>query len=269
MEQTTKNAHKRAASAARPKAPSFSLIFDEIFTEDMLPQPAFSAQALGSSALNLPANGHGPNIDTAACLKFAGFNDARGGAPFPDKFCIGEDGEDLMHSLGPELAQEEVSFENFSMDNDHGDFIVRLMKFDEQAKAKYGVLETPPPSFDFASITSKLKEHENSWKNLRTKAAQLVATGTKQIGTDSNLEAENNVEKLVGRSHTPPTTNKRNLAATVSENLTMSKQARRNEAAESHRRATAKRSRTQGRFAKRQYVWVSIGTDGRKLDHTD
>ena len=270
MEHTKKNAKKRAATAAaRPRAPSFSLIFDEIFTEDMVLPAASIAPADGSSGFNRPANGHGPNTDTAARMELSGFNNVSGGSLFPN-FCIGEDGEDLIYSLGPEAAhgEEEVSFENYSMDDDDGEFIVRLVKFEENVKAKYSVLDTPPPSFDFASITSKLKENEESWKSLQTKAEHLAASKTrKEIEAAANRKAEIKTEKPVVRSHTPPTTNarknKRKLSV-VAENSWKFKEKRREEAAESHRRATAKRSRTQGRFVKRQYVWVNIGLDGRK-----
>jgi len=258
MEHATRNTHARAETARR-RAHSFSLIFDEIFTEDMVPAcPAASAAAaaLGSSAFGLPANGHGPNTDAAASAELSGFNGASGGALFPENFCIGENGEDLIYSVGPEraprVAQGEVSFENFSMDGGNdGDFIVKLVNFEENTKAKYDVLDTPPPSFDFASITSKLEENDDSWRSLETKAKHLVAAKKGR-----SVKATKKKVKM-------PTTNKRKVAP-LSEDSGMSKEARRREAAESHRRATAKRSRTQGRFAKRQYVWVNVDEDGRK-----
>ena len=315
MEQLgAKNMHARAGGAPRRRAHSFSLIFDEIFTEDMVrpAAAAAAAAATGSSAFGLPANGHGPNTNAAASAELSGFNSASGGALFPGNFSIWDGGEDLMAgssafdlpvnghgpdtdaaasaelsgfnsggalfpgnfcirdggeglicSLGPErarVARGEVSFENFLMDGSDGDFVVKLVNFEkENTKAKHDVLDTPPPSFDFASITSKLGENNDSWKSLETKAKHLVAV---KMGRPVKA-TKKKVMISIARSNTPPTTHKRKLA-TVSADSGVSEEARRQIAAESHRRATAKRSRTQGRFAKRQYVWVNVGEDGRK-----
>lgn len=266
MEQATKNTHTYAAAAARPQKNSFSLILDEIFREDVCSPAAPTELMLGSSVFAHPVNGHGPSNNATACVELSGFGNASGGGLFPDNFCIGEDGESLICSLGPEYSifEDEVSFENFSIDSNESEFIVSLVNFEENTKAKYGALETPPPSFDFTSITSKLTANEQSWKSLKTKAAQLVKTNrSSRTRTTAKYKAIKNNNATV-RSDTPPTTHKRKLA-TNPEKLIMSEEVRRREAAESHRRATAKRSRIHGRFAKRQYVWVNVGADGRKI----
>lgn len=265
MDDTTKSEYVRASMVARPREPSFSLILNEIFSEDFVPLALSPSQAIGSSAFTHLVNGHGPSTNATAPVDIPDFSEGGGGEFFPDNFCIGENGENLIYSLGPEQMQEEnsISIDDFSMGSNESEFIVRLVNFEENTKAKYDVLETPPPSFDFTSIACKFMENNESWKSLQKKAENLVKSNRKKsIMTNAKNQLKEDQNVMV-RSITPPTTHKRKLATNIAKS-TMSKEVRRQEAAESHRRATAKRARINGRFAKRQYVWVNIGADGRK-----
>eukprot|EP00946_MAST-07B_sp_MAST-7B-sp1_P002963 g2963.t1 len=171
---------------------------------------------------------------------------------FPDNFCIGEDGEDLTHCLGPDLQGKNTTFENFSLD-DESAFVIKLVNFQENtSQLSFG---NEHPSFDFSEFIPKLKKENDSWKMLESKAQNLLVK--------SKGKPERSKERGSPDQDAPP---KRKLEMISNEKSNIpSKEQQRLRAAESHRRATAKRTRIQGRFKRRQHVWVNIGEDGRKI----
>eukprot|EP00946_MAST-07B_sp_MAST-7B-sp1_P004682 g4682.t1 len=203
-----------------------------------------------------PANGHYPSdVGRDSGVELTCFNSSRGlneeASFFPDNFCIGEDGEDLTYCLGPDLEGENTTFENFSLDEESA-FVIKLVNFQENTSQL--CCDNESPSFDFSEFMSKLSKENDSWKKLESKAQNLL------------VKSKPEQSKVLGSpmKNVPPK-RKLEMISNEKKSSTPIKEQHRLSAAESHRRATAKRTRIQGRFKRRQHVWVNIGEDGRKI----
>lgn len=192
------------------------------------PSPYCHCPAIDLS--NHPSGGNGIS-DNPSCLSTANIRES-----------------EMLNYLPSQSTNKNLD----QVDQDGQEFVIRLSKYDENFKQR--VCKALPPTFDFGSVIALVSTSNKdlvSWPSLETKAKQLVSYPI-PIPSELSIPPQ--------RPNTPPTKKRK-----FQNSVPFTGDIRKMSAAASHRRATAKRTRIHGRFAKRKYTWVNVGQDGRVM----